>query len=360
LKKRKRKQVGRSVRRGPGRRKVHADDDAVDEESRREKILRGRDNVDVVPDQASRSEVEGDVRSGQVVSIRGREAIVQPESGGEPVLTILRKSTRGPRTPASPVVVGDRVRYLADDEEPFVLTEVEARRTRLVRGRRGGEEHVICANVDLGVIVASAVEPPFKPRLVDRYLISIQQGDLEPVLVLNKIDGIGPGEADRLLAPYRHLDFPCLPVSAVTGEGIEALVEVLRDRTAVFSGQSGVGKSSILNRLAPELKIHTQEVYGRVGKGRHTTSASTLYRFPFGGAVVDTPGVRSFSLHAPTAAALREFFPEIARAAESCRFSDCRHRGDEGCAVPAAVAVGEISPDRLESYLVLMDEIRAG
>jgi ribosome biogenesis GTPase len=356
--KRKRSRVGKSARRGAARGRIRAHDDAVEDEPRREKLLRGRENVGASPDEASRSELAADVRSGRVVSIRGRDAAVEPDAGGEPILAILRKSTRVPHPGSSPVVVGDRVRYLAEGAPPFVLTEIEPRRTRLVRSRRGAEEHVLCANVDLGVIVASAAEPPFKPRLVDRVLLSVRLGGLDPVLALNKADLVEPREIEALLDPYRRLEFPCLAVSAETGEGMDALVEVLRDKTSVFSGQSGVGKTSLLNRLGPGLELATQDVYGRAGKGRHTTSASTLYHFPFGGAVVDTPGVRSFSLSGPTEDALRAFFPEIFEAAESCRFSDCRHRGDEGCAVPAAIDAGRVSPDRLDSFLTLMDEVR--
>ncbi len=359
-KKRKRSQAGKTARRGPTRGRIRDADETVEDEPRREKILRGRDNVGGLPEEASLSELEGDVRRGQVVSIRGREATVEPDDGSDPVLTMLRKSTRLPHSASSPVVVGDRVGYLAEGEPPFVLTEVEPRRTRLVRGRRGSEEHVICANVDLGVIVASAAEPPFKPRLVDRVLMAMQQGDLAPVLILNKVDLVEPAEVATMLAPYRALGFPCVPVSAETGEGMDELHEVLRDKMSVFSGQSGVGKSSILNRLGPDLDLATQDVYGRIGKGRHTTTATTLYRFPFGGRVVDTPGVRSFALFEPTADALHAFFPEIFETIEGCRFSDCRHRGDGGCAIPAAVEAGKISPDRLDSFLTLLEEARAG
>jgi ribosome biogenesis GTPase len=138
-------------------------------------------------------------------------------------------------------------------------------------------------------------------------------------------------------------------------------VEILRDRTAVFSGQSGVGKSSLVNRLGEgRFDVRTAEVYGKAGKGRHTTTESTLYRFPFGGGVVDTPGIRGFLLHEPTAEALAAFFPEIAEAAETCRFRDCAHDGDAGCAIPAAVASGRVHPDRLESWRSLTAEIRTG
>jgi ribosome biogenesis GTPase len=238
-----------------------------------------------------------------------------------------------------------------------VLTEIEPRRTRLARSRNDGEEHVLAANVDLCVIVASAEQPSFKPGLVDRFLLSIREGGLEPVLVINKSDLVPPAESATMLAPYRLLGFPALAVSATTGDGLDALRNVLRGRTSVFSGQSGVGKSSLLNCLVPDIDIRTADVYGRRGKGRHTTSASTLYELPFGGAVIDTPGLRSFAMHAPSLEALHDFFPEIARAAASCRFADCGHRGDEGCAVPDALARGEVRPDRLDSYLALLAEI---
>lgn len=356
-KNRKRKSVGRGGQ--ASRRPRRIDQDHDDHGPAREKILRGPGNVELPPEEASESELSGDVREGLVVGIRGAAVTVEPEAGGEAVQTSLRKSTRIPHPRATAVVVGDLVRYLAEGDEPFVLTEVRPRRSHLTRVRRGREEHVICANADLGVMVASAVDPPFKPRLVDRYLISFEAGGLKPVLVLNKIDlldGVAPAE---LLAPYRGLDFPRVAVSASTGEGIDELRDLLRDAVSVFAGQSGVGKSSLLNRLGG-LELRTQDVQDWTGKGRHTTTHSTLYRFPFGGAIIDTPGVRSFALHAPTEESVHAFFPEIVEVAAHCRFRDCRHDGDGGCALPAAVESGAVDPDRLDSFRTLLDEIRSG
>ena len=213
---------------------------------------------------------------------------------------------------------------------------------------------MICANVDIGAVVASADRPPFKPGLVDRYLVSFQEGGLEPLLVVNKADLVDAAAVVAMLAPYHGIGVASVAVSASTGQGIEELLRVLGMRTAVFSGQSGVGKSSLLNRLAG-LELRTADVYGSLGKGRHTTSSSTLHRLATGGAIVDTPGIRSFGLKEPSEAALRAFFPEIFEAAESCRFADCKHIGEAGCAMPGAIAAGRVRRERLDGFRTLVE-----
>jgi ribosome biogenesis GTPase len=317
-----------------------------------ERVLRGPENAQELADEPSAKETEAGTSAGRIVEVRGAELVIEAE-GGEFVLARLRKSTRTPHARASAVVVGDDVRFLREGGSAM-LTEILPRRTHLTRIRRGHEEHVICANVDLGVVVASAAQPPFKPGLVDRVLVSFVQGGLDPLLALNKADLLAADEIDRMLVPYRNVGVAALALSAVTGAGVDALAERLAGRTAVFSGQSGVGKSSLLNRLAG-LDIKIADVYGRLGKGRHTTSSSALYRLPNGGAVIDTPGVRSFALLPPSDESMHAFFPEIFEAAAECRFADCRHRGDDGCAMPAAIAERRVSAGRLESFLALRE-----
>jgi ribosome biogenesis GTPase len=355
--KRRRGQVGRDAQRRGSVGRIQVGDEDRDENVRGQKILRGRDNVAALPEDASQAELGAETRPGRVVAIRGSDAFVESVDGSETVVCRMRKSTRIPHPGESALTVGDDVVWIAEGTPPFVLTEVGPRRTKLVRLRRGHETHVICANVDFGVVVASADDPSFKPRLVDRYLIAAGQGGLVPMLVLNKIDLLRGESAASLLSPYAALDVHAFAVSATTGEGIEALVGALKDRTSVFSGQSGVGKTSLLNHLIPDLAARTQQVQKGTGKGRHTTTTSTLYRFPFGGAVVDTPGVRAFALYEPTLADLEKFFPEVVEAARACRFSDCRHAGEAGCAVPDAIAAGRIVRARFESFLALSDEI---
>ena len=353
--KRKRRQTGASAQSGFAAGRVRADDDR-DEEPGHHRILRGGRNRETLAEGPTRGELEVEVREGRVAGVRAADLVVEPKEGGEPVVCRLRKSTRVPHPEANAVAVGDWVRWIAEGEPPFVLTEVLPRRTRLARTRRGRDEQVIAANVDYAVVVTTAAEPPFKPRLVDRYLISVGGGGLEPVLVLNKIDLADLDEIEPMVAPYRRLGLPVFAVSAQTGEGIDALLGFLTGRTAVFSGQSGVGKSSLLNRLTGR-ELETQEVYGKLGKGRHTTSSSTLYDLPAGGAAIDTPGIRSFALHDPNLETLHAFFPEIVEASAACRFANCRHSGDGGCAVSEAVGKGKVEAGRLESYRILREEI---
>lgn len=376
--KRKRRRAGASAQSGFAPGPIGAGEEREDE-PQREKILRGSENQAVGSEEAALSELEGDVRRARVVAVRGADIALEAGAGrggaddrradeaadpggadGATVVARLRKSTRVPHRDANAIAVGDYVLYLAEGEEPYVVTEVLARRKSLARVRRGREEQVIAANVDAAAVVSTAAEPPFKPRLVDRYLISIADRDLEPILVLNKIDLVERDTVEPSIAPYRALGLPVFPVSAHTGEGLDELRAAIGDRTVVFSGQSGVGKSSILSRLLGR-ELETQDVYGKLGKGRHTTTNSTLYRLPEGdGAVIDTPGIRSFLLHEPTLESLHRFFPEVAKAGEECRFHNCRHAGDAGCAVPAAVEAGAVHPDRLDSYQVLRQEIEDG
>ncbi len=175
---------------------------------------------------------------------------------------------------------------------------------------------------------------------------------------MNKVDLGGLEELQEILETYRDLGYPVILTSTKTGQGIEELRERLRDRTSVFAGHSGVGKSSLLRLLVPGIQVKVAEVNPRTGRGRHTTTAAELVRLPDGGYVIDTPGIRQFSLWDLTEEDVRRFFVEIARYGAGCRFADCSHTVEPGCAVRAALEEGRLHPRRYESFLRLLEEAR--
>ncbi len=211
-------------------------------------------------------------------------------------------------------------------------------------------ERVIAANIDAAVIVCSLKAPPLRPGLIDRYLIAIERGGASPVLCVNKIDLLESDADLASLEPYRELGLPVFLCSARTGEGLDPLLDSLAGKLCVFAGHSGVGKSSLLNAIHPDLGLATRAVSEVTEKGRHTTSASTLYRLPNGARIIDTPGIREFGLFELTREELHAFFHEFDAYASHCAFSDCSHTHEPRCGVRAAVEHGLIPASRYATY----------
>jgi ribosome biogenesis GTPase len=233
-----------------------------------------------------------------------------------------------------------------------MIERVEPRHGVLTRASRR-REHVLVANVDQLVIVMSLVQPDLKPHLIDRYLAVSQQGGLKPVLCLNKADLADPIELQPLIGLYAQLGIPVFLCSARTGYGIDRLREQLRGRSTVFSGQSGVGKSSLLNAVQPDLALAVKSVSEMNQKGRHTTTYSQLIKLTFGGWVVDTPGVRQLQLWDARPEEMEGYFPEFRQFVPLCDFPDCTHTHETGCAVKDALARRLITTRRYHSYLGL-------
>lgn len=293
--------------------------------------------------------------AGTVVS--EREAVVVRVAG--PTVTVLedgreREVRLTPRVPGGPAVAGDRVRLRHDTEDEAVIVVVEPRRTVLERGDGPeGRPRPIVANADLVVIVAAVVDPPLHPRLIDRYLVAATIGGLDAAIVITKTDlPHGPDELERVLAPYRALGHVALTGVAKRPALIESIRELIDGRLAILAGHSGVGKSTITAALTG-VERAVGAVSAKVRTGRHTTSDPRLILLPTGGAVVDTAGVRTFHLPKMDRATLESGFPDIARAAEGCRFRGCAHNGDAGCAV-----VGAVPPARLDSYRRMLADMR--
>jgi ribosome biogenesis GTPase len=231
-----------------------------------------------------------------------------------------------------------------------MIERVEPRHGVLTRASRR-REHVLVANVDQLVIVISLVEPDLKPHLIDRYLAAAEQGGLSPILCLNKIDRADPAELQPLVGAYAQLGVPAVLTSAQTGVGVGRLRELLRGRATVFSGQSGVGKSSLLNAIQPGLALAVKTVSEVNQKGRHTTTYAQLIKLETGGWVVDTPGVRQLQLWDTRPEEVEGYFGEFRPFVPLCDFPDCTHTHETGCAVKDAVARRLISPRRYHSYM---------
>ena len=264
-----------------------------------------------------------------------------------------------------PVTVGDHVRFTVEGEyegvaqegvaKEGVIESVEPRTGQLCR-RTGRRIQTIVANVDLAVIISSAAEPPPRINLIDRYIVSSLVGGITPVICMNKIDLDVKGYAASLLNRYAHLGYRTLRTSASDGRGIDDLRNVLRDQASVVAGQSGVGKSSLLNALQPGLALRIGAMIEKFDKGRHTTTTSSLIRLDFGGYVVDTPGIRSFDVSDVPRQQLEAYFVEFVPLLPDCKFPDCTHTHETDCRVKDAVDRGEIHPDRYDSYVRLFTD----
>lgn len=276
---------------------------------------------------------------------------------GEELLCLIDERLR--EGSASLIAPGDDV-FIEREEEQWFVRGVGPRRTRL---SRPGHEHdrldeqVFAANIDMLVIVAAAANPPFRPGLVDRYLIAAEVGGVKPLLCVNKMDLVE--EEPPELHGYEELGFRVVRTSCETGEGLDTLRKVLSGKMVVLSGHSGVGKSTLLNCLDDDLQVHTQEVSEYSQRGRHTTTASRLYELDGGIRIIDTPGIRALGVWGVSPEEVAWYFPDLATLGEQCRFRNCSHMHEPDCAVAAALESGELTPWRYDSYVRIRQSMEA-
>ncbi|MBF0164882.1 MAG: ribosome small subunit-dependent GTPase A [Magnetococcales bacterium] len=291
----------------------------------------------------------GPEEEGRVVAHFGLNVEVETESR-ERVRCAVRESL------LEEPVCGDRVVCQRIGADQGVIVAVHERLSVLRRPGPHQRLLTMAANVERIVVVSAA--STLNPGLLDRYLIAAQKAGIEPLLVINKIDQRSDAATlETVLAPYPPMGYPLFRVSALLEEGIENLEEALRDKTAIFVGESGVGKSSLINRMVPEESLRTAEVHAATGLGRHATTTARLYRLKRGGFLIDSPGVREFGLHGVIREEIPGLMRDMAPRLGQCRFKDCRHLREPDCALRAAVEAGEITAARLESMRRIADSV---
>lgn len=258
----------------------------------------------------------------------------------------------------NPVVVGDEVACEADEGGDYVIADILPRRNYVIRraSNLSKESHIIAANVDQALLMASLRSPETPTEFVDRFLVTCEAYKVPVTILLSKLDLQDAEAVAEFRAVYEGAGYRVLEVSVREGRGVEEVRELLAGRTTLVSGNSGVGKSTLIQAIDPSLDIRTGKISESHHKGRHTTTFSTMYPLAGGGAVIDTPGIKGFGLIDIDEAELWHYFPEMMRVAPACRFYNCTHTHEPGCAVTEAVKAGEIAWPRYESYLKIRDE----
>ena len=330
----------------------------IDENDRRRGLERAAFKADVTPSSAASPARGAGGGSGTVVSVSSGLCVV--EIDGARLQCRLRSGLTAAETSFTNVAaVGDRVVVSDDGSGGGIVDEVLPRSTILARPDvfHGHRRQVIAANVDQLLIVSSWREPPFWPELVDRCVIAAQRNGLTPVVCVNKVDLVDEvQELDEAVLPYEMLGHPVVQTSAVTGEGIDVLRGVLQGSTTALAGPSGAGKSTLIAAVQPGLDLRVAEV-DRSGEGRHTTTQAMMLGLDRGGFVVDTPGVREFGLAGVRRRQLEAFYPEIAALTPGCRFGDCAHLDEPGCAVSVGRESGVVHASRYDSYRAIRETL---
>jgi len=296
-----------------------------------------------------------EIVEGTVIAVHGPLVRVQVGDDTLVVASRRRLNWEGGTPSAARLVVGDGV-TLEMRGEDGVIVAVHARRNSLLRkAPMKNRAQILAANVDQALLVFAAVEPEPKPGLLDRFLVACHLAGIEAVITINKIDQ-GLDKVEQWLPAYEEMGYRVLRVSARTGWGLGVFKRLLVDRTTLFCGPSGAGKSSLLNAVYPGFRLKVGSLSESTGKGRHTTSMAELMPLPYGGFVVDTPGLKEFGVWDATTEELEAAFPEVAGRAGSCRFPNCTHQHEPECAVLAAVEAGEIAEGRLKSFQKILKE----
>lgn len=300
------------------------------------------------------------MKKGTVIKSTGSWYTVRFENGETAECRIRGKfRMEGIRT-TNPLAVGDMVE-VEESNEGWTVTAISKRRNYIIRKSTNlsKESHIIASNVDQVLLVVTVNHPVTSPVFIDRFLATAEAYGIPAILLFNKIDLYGEEDeamAGGLMGIYRKIGYACYGISAGTGENMEVVRELLKDKTTVLSGLSGVGKSTLINRIEPALNLKTAVISGAHDSGKHTTTFAEMFPLNGGGYIIDTPGIRSFGMVDMKKEEISHFFPEIFACSSGCRFYNCTHTHEPGCTVREAVEKGEISESRYISYLSMLEE----
>jgi len=290
---------------------------------------------------------EENAENGRIIKHSGHQIIVETQ-GGDRIICHIRRNL-------PPLVVGDSV-CLEKDADKGVITTLLERKNLLKRQGRFGKAKSVAANIDQ-MLITIAAKPIFSLFLIDCYLAAAELNELDAVILYNKADMQDDENRLSSLNVYEELGYPLIQTSCIKNFGVETLNEILRNKASIFVGQSGVGKSSLIKTLLPDEEIETATISEKQALGRHTTTASYLYPLSSGGCIIDSPGVREFSLGTISLQQLFKGFKEFSPYEGQCRYRNCSHLGDQGCAIEKAVRLGKIADSRYASFQKLLREV---
>ena len=289
--------------------------------------------------------------------------VVKTEMGEEMNARIKGKFKLDDITSTNPIAVGDFVEIDQEEgEESIVITKIYDRNNYITRQSPHNKhlQHIIAANLDQGILLATLKDPKTSPGFIDRFLVTTEAYHIPAFIVFNKSDLHKNKEQEKfekLKTLYEKIGYPVYLISVNENAGLDVVKDLLKNKTTLISGHSGVGKSSFINAIFPEKNLKTREVSDWSGKGLHTTTFAEMFDLPFGGKIIDTPGMREFAMMDIEPPLLSHYFPEMKALINDCKFNNCMHVEEPGCAVKAAVETNKIAPERYISYLNILESI---